>query len=290
MPQSRDRRAKAWLIDTTADQLRAAGFTVTVDVDDQARPTTEVVADQDARQADRVAALQAKAQRRHQSAEAAHTRMERAHAALPPGGEPIKVGHHSEGRHRRAIDKAFDALGKSVTADQEAREAERRAEVAAVTTAHRHNPGVIARRLDTLRADLRKAERARDGHTRTLFVSAQTGQKHVETTEPATGRHREQVLDRIAELTDQIGYWQSELDDAQKNGTVLYDRTMIRVGDAVCLGGNDWRRVVKVNPKTIACEAGMPWPLKTGYDRITAVRSADGQPVTYRDGVRQEPA
>lgn len=83
VPQSRDRTAKTWLIDTTADQLRAAGFTVTVDVDDQARPTADVVADQDARQADRVAALEAKAQRRPHSAEAAHTRMEQAHT----GGE-----------------------------------------------------------------------------------------------------------------------------------------------------------------------------------------------------------
>ena len=215
--------------------------------------------------------------------------MNQAHNALPPFGEPIKVGHHSEHRHRRAIEKAFDTLGKAVEADRTAREADRRAETAANTTEHRHNPGVIARRLDKLRADLRRAERTRDGHTRTLFTSSQTGYKHVETTAAATGAHREKVLDRIAELTDQITYWQSELDAAREAGTVLYDRTMIRPGDIVRVG-QSWRRVVKVNPKTIACETDMPWPLKTGYDRITAVHDANGQPVTYRDGIRQDPA
>lgn len=290
VPQTRDRAAKTRLIDNTAAQLRTAGFTVTVDIDDHARPTADVVTDQDARQADRVAALQAKAQSRHEQAADAQARMNRAHDALPPFGEPIKVGHHSERRHRRSIEKAFDTLGKSVEADRTAREADRRADTATNTTAHRHNPGVIARRLDKLRADLRRAERTRDGHTRTLFTSSQTGYKHVETTPAATGAHREQVLARIAELIDQITYWQSELDAAREAGTVLYDRTMIRPGDIVCLGRDQWRRVVKVNPKTIACETDMPWPLKTGYERITDVRDATGQPVTFCDGIRQAPA
>lgn len=34
--------------------------------------------------------------------------------------EPIKVGHHSEGRHRRAIENANSQMGKSVEADKAA--------------------------------------------------------------------------------------------------------------------------------------------------------------------------
>ena len=37
---------------------------------------------------------------------------------LPPMGEPIKVGHHSEGRHRRAIDRVDKALEKVGEHDQ----------------------------------------------------------------------------------------------------------------------------------------------------------------------------
>lgn len=35
-------------------------------------------------------------------------------------GEPIKVGHHSEARHRRAIDDAWNNMGKSVEMDKKA--------------------------------------------------------------------------------------------------------------------------------------------------------------------------
>lgn len=40
-------------------------------------------------------------------------------------GEPIKVGHHSERRHRKAIDDAWNNMGKSVEMDEKASEHER---------------------------------------------------------------------------------------------------------------------------------------------------------------------
>lgn len=40
-------------------------------------------------------------------------------------GEPIKIGHHSEARHRRAIDDAWNNIGKSVEMDKKASEHER---------------------------------------------------------------------------------------------------------------------------------------------------------------------
>lgn len=47
---------------------------------------------------------------------------------LPPAGEPIKIGHHSEGRHRRALERSWQRLGKSVAADKAADQLEQRAE------------------------------------------------------------------------------------------------------------------------------------------------------------------
>ncbi|MEG2151255.1 MAG: DUF3560 domain-containing protein, partial [Bacteroidaceae bacterium] len=43
-------------------------------------------------------------------------------------GEPIKVGHHSEMGHRKAIDDAWNNMGKSVEMDSKADEHERIAE------------------------------------------------------------------------------------------------------------------------------------------------------------------
>lgn len=40
-------------------------------------------------------------------------------------GEPIKVGHHSEKRHRKAIEDTWNNMGKSVEFDEKAKEHER---------------------------------------------------------------------------------------------------------------------------------------------------------------------
>lgn len=43
-------------------------------------------------------------------------------------GEPIKIGHHSERRHRRLIERNWERMGKSVAETEKAKEYERRAE------------------------------------------------------------------------------------------------------------------------------------------------------------------
>lgn len=43
-------------------------------------------------------------------------------------GEPIKVGHHSERRHRKLIERNWERMGKSVAEDEKAKEYQRRAE------------------------------------------------------------------------------------------------------------------------------------------------------------------
>lgn len=40
-------------------------------------------------------------------------------------GEPIKIGHHSERRHRKSIEDAWNNMGKSVEFDEKAKEHER---------------------------------------------------------------------------------------------------------------------------------------------------------------------
>lgn len=43
-------------------------------------------------------------------------------------GEPIKIGHHSERRHRKLIERNWERMGKSVAESEKAKEYERRAE------------------------------------------------------------------------------------------------------------------------------------------------------------------
>ena len=44
-----------------------------------------------------------------------------------PFGQPILVGHHSEGRHRRTIERAHNAMGRGIEAGEKAGELEARA-------------------------------------------------------------------------------------------------------------------------------------------------------------------
>ena len=47
-----------------------------------------------------------------------------------PMGQPILVGHHSEKRHRRDLDKSWNALGKSVQESEKAEYYRQKAEAA----------------------------------------------------------------------------------------------------------------------------------------------------------------
>ena len=56
---------------------------------------------------------------------------------IPPG-QPILVGHHSETKHRRALERSWNALGKSVELEQKANYYEAKAEAA------EHNRAIYA--------------------------------------------------------------------------------------------------------------------------------------------------
>lgn len=74
--------------------------------------------------------------------------------ALPPMGEPIKVGHHSEKRHRAAIARSDMNMRKGVEAHNAADEAERRAEGVGTAGISSDDPEAIRK----LQAQLTQAE------------------------------------------------------------------------------------------------------------------------------------
>lgn len=76
----------------------------------------------------------AKAERLQSWAASAERKSEQYYQASQEGrdflalGEPIKIGHHSERRHRALIERNWDRMGKSVAFDKKAAEYESRAE------------------------------------------------------------------------------------------------------------------------------------------------------------------
>jgi hypothetical protein len=277
IPSSRDRQPNLGKIERAAAALRAAGHTVTVDVDSTHRSVVDAEADRAQRQDDRAGVLAAKADRRAADAETAWEAEARASAAVPPGGEPIKIGHHSESRHRKAIDRAHETLGRAVQASDAATEAARRAQVAAATTAHRHNPVTVKNRIDKLEAEQRRDERARDGHRRVVARTATA--TYVDEFGPATGTYREQILARMAQRADEIAHWQAIYAAQQAAGIAnTFGPDTIAKGDLIKKRGA-WYQVVRVNPKSVSVQvqAGATWTHKIAYHEISDHQPGDPQ-------------
>ena len=272
VPQSRDRNARQQQIDNTARELREAGFTVDVQVDDTARPVAEVEADKAARAAGRAAALDAKAARRQDAAERAYAASDAAGRALPEGGEPIKVGHHSEGRHRRAIDTAHRRMGQAVEAQRAADETARRAEVAARAQDRRYSPQQVANRIAKIEAEIRATRRHLDGYTR------ERGTPYAEQVPAATGEARQRLAERLASQEDHLTYWQNVRAEQIASGEVReFTREQISRGDTIRAGGC-WYLVARANPKTVSvyldAERGVVSSYRVPYAQIRDHRPA----------------
>ena len=262
VPQSRDRLPKLNTITRTQEALEAAGFEVETDINHERRTTAEVEAGKIGRQADRVDVLAAKADRKATAEDAAWTRARSALDRLPEGGEPIKIGHHSEGRHRNAITKADNAMRKSVEASADATHAQARADASTQTTDARYRPVTVANRIDTLGAELRKLER------RLIAPRYDDAQGYVDATDAQKQARADHLAPHLAEKRDQIAYWEAVRAAQIESGTATgYDRSTVKKGDRVKIRGQ-WREVVRANPKTVSVSTGYTWTDTAPYAEI----------------------
>lgn len=273
LPMSRDHMAKTWLIDGTAGALREAGFEVVVEIDDTPRPTEVVEAAKIDRQEGRVEALEAKAERRGAEADAAYERAIARLKELPEGGEPIKVGHHSERGHRRAINRADYAMGQSVQAAAAALEAERRATEAAHTTGARYSAITVANRIKKLEADARRTQRWLDGERKWLTRPDGTTYLTDEPV-PAAGAYREKLEVMLTQQQDQVAYWVGVREAQVEEGKATnFTREMIKPGDWVNHRFG-WVQVVRANPKTVSVKTEYTWTDKIEYEALTGHMTA----------------
>jgi len=268
VPNSRDHLPSTWKIGRTVTALREAGFEVTTELSTEHRPTAEVEAGKIARQADRVDALDARADRKGAADDAAWQRAEGALGRLPEGGEPIHVGHHSEARHRGAIKKADTAMHRSVEATRDAEHARGRAEAASHTTECRYAPVTVANRIEELGAEIRKLERTTQGDV----YDHRTGIR------PATPDEHAKRLARltphIEEKRDQVAFWEGVRAGQIESGKATgYDRDTVSRGDRVKIRGY-WRDVVRVNKMTVSVSTDYSWTDTVPYAEIQALTPA----------------
>jgi hypothetical protein len=251
---SRDRAPQMPVIAATADALSTLRHEVFVSIDASVRAASDVEADRQQRAAERADRLAVAAERAAGRAEQAAARDAAALRRLPPDGQPILVGHHSEGRHRRDLDRAHAAAGALVSANAAAEEAARRARVAAVATSARHAPVTVANRVERLAAEQRRAQREIDAHG-----------------EDDAGRRAA----HLAQVTDELDHWTAVRAEQIATGVATdFGRHNVAAGDRVRVRGR-WYEVVRANAKTVTVPSSLgPWTDTTPWHEVTEHRPA----------------
>ena len=193
----------------------------------------------------------------------------RAVVAGIPLGQPILVGHHSEKRHRRDLERSDNAMRKAIDEDRKADHWRSRAAGASSNARpDAERPiGFMQRRLEDAETEQRKASRnlqdIRDREAR----GAQTSVPYTERIE-----HMEGVLD---EATERADYWRGLI---EAKGGVQFSRDSVAKGDVVVYrNGSGFGKVVRVNAKTVSVEdlrlmmGDRGWPGKVPYAEIREV-------------------
>lgn len=253
---SRDRMA-SWRVEAAAEALRAAGFEVEVRTDDTPRPTVVVEAERAERaaaRADRFAGYAANAQARSVAAGARADQL----AAGIPLGQPVLVGHHSQRRHERHLERIQRHDATCVEEGKKARYWDGRADSAENSQRHRENIPTTLRRIEQLEAALRAAERRRAGRT-------------VQPAEPTRLDHQ------ITKLTGEIAHWKSQIAAAEKAGAKVWSQADFVKGDWAKDTGGRWHQVLRVNKKTLTVPplfAELSGTRSLPYDKVADRRSA----------------
>ncbi|GHE32183.1 hypothetical protein GCM10017673_38750 [Streptosporangium violaceochromogenes] len=250
VPHSRDRhnsvnRPRAEHIAAT---LRDAGFAVTVEYSDETRTAATREAEMYDRAAARADAYTAFARN---AATRADTHRETARAATAgiPLGQPILLGHHSQRRHEKALERSDSHTRKAIAETGRTAHWTHRADAAAHLEQHRTNPRVTLRRLQRLEADRRRFQRALDG-------TPPPNHRGLYDVKPAAGEHRKRLLHDLTQLDDEIAHWRGVIAQAEADGVKLWGPADFTKGDFVLYSGT-WWEIKRVNPKTLTVPWGM---------------------------------
>lgn len=222
--------------------------------------------------------LQAKAERaeariarRSDWADKAHRRSDAAFGGamaaidgIPPG-QPILVGHHSERRHRAALDRHDRRMRRAIDESELAQHHEHcaaGAERTADQARGKVGPAFAERRLREAEAEIRRIDRllARRPDCLTCFRPVTEDNTCTDGCSGPVDRISPAAVERMAawrvrlqgsrdQQVQKCDYWQRVLADV---GGAAYSRANINAGDRVKVRHHEWARVVRANSKTIS--------------------------------------
>lgn len=199
-----------------------------------------------------------KAKRYETYAANAESRAEsRSHAAdkinsFIPFGQPILVGHHSESRHRRDIERIRNNVEKSIQEREKAEYLKGRALDLSKAQDRLENRRYVGNRIKDAQKIVRQLS------------------KWADSTNP-----------RLVQAQEKLEFWQRRLAQIEANrqeeGSSVASPDTIKVGDHIYYIGS-WMPVVRVNRKTVTVSHWLDIPTfhyKIAYTRIEKFRSTD---------------
>ncbi|MET9148636.1 DUF3560 domain-containing protein [Streptomyces sp. NPDC004042] len=235
LPHSRDHATYTPSLERLAQRLREKGFEVTLTVDNADRRSfSESEQEREEKAEGRAGRFGGYAASAAQSSEAAWKKSHDISERFA-FGQPILVGHHSEGRARRDHARMDDAMRKSISEHDRAAHWSGRAQAAANYQQSKKDPGRTLRRLDKLRADLRAVEKWQRGQSAKGF-SRNPADPELEI------EHQE--------LAEEIAHWEKVIKAAEAEGFKIWSRADFKRGDFVLYRGT-WYEVLRVNPKSV---------------------------------------
>ncbi|MEW1674857.1 DUF3560 domain-containing protein [Streptomyces noursei] len=273
---SRDHAADRWTVNKLRGYLEEAGYTVVVNIDDHERRSYAEA------EAERIERAEARAERFDGYAGNAASRAEGAHRSADTiseymTGEPIKVGHHSERRHRRDIERMDNHMRRGIEESRKASYWADRAAAAEHFEAFRRDPNRTLRRLEKLRKEFRDIEKWQRGESACGFTRSTTPEGLA-----TLATERDVVLEKIA-------FEEAVIAEAEARGFKVWGPDDFTKGDFVNAGGT-WREVLRVNKKSVTVphlltRTGMA-VMRSGDRECTAGTVSYGRPSPCKGGKR----
>lgn len=295
--QSRDRAAKTWHIERAAEALRAAGHEVTVTIDeDQRRDFATAEAERYERAQDRAGRMAGYAANASQRSAAAFAQVDQIMDMIPMG-QPVLVGHHSERRHRKDLERIERGITRGVEESRKTEHYQHRAQNAETYQAAREDVPTTLRRIKKLEAEQRGVKADLAG--RVEYYQNDAGEWKCRLVKPE-GDHLARLQVRAADLADELAHWRGVVERAQAAGVKVWGRGDFQRGDFV-KGAHGWLEVLRVNAKSLTVPGGPDIkPVVTGanrayswndtlpYDKVTGRKSADEMAAILAEADRRE--
>jgi hypothetical protein len=232
IPHSRDNIAQEGAINACAEALRAAGHTVTVEIDNVTPATTSVAE----READRYRRADARAERFDGYAGNATARgsalvaRARAESDRIPFGQPMMPDHHSYASDRNRRERTARTRKRGFDELDRGEHWEDRADAAGRYQVRREDIPRTIRRIERLEEARRGLERDLDGVDREAAP---------------------ETLARLDRLIEEIEYWQEQVAAAEEVGVKVWRPSDFKEGDLVEFG-HGWYEVTRVGDKSLS--------------------------------------